>query len=121
MASADRCVICGEIVPEGRHVCKSCDDRLMPKTGKKITCAECPRCKNNYPDATDGEGNHFCICGMTGNMVYTKPRKVKRYSGPGYLHFGVSSCGMYDTVEDVLNDMTESEIRRWRETENGQG
>lgn len=54
-------------------------------------------------------------------MVYTKPRKVKRYSGPGYLHFGVSSCGIFDTIEDVLQHMTESEIKRWREKQNAMG
>ena len=25
MADADRCVVCGEIIPEGGHVCKNCD------------------------------------------------------------------------------------------------
>lgn len=119
MASEDRCVVCGEIVPEGRHVCPRCNDSLMPKVGKKITCDICPQCKNLYPDKVDSNGNYFCICGMGGNMVYTEPRRVKRWSGSGYLHFGVSSCGLYDSIEDVLKHMTESEIRRWRERRNG--
>jgi len=121
MASADRCLFCGEIIPEGRHICKDCEESLTPGIGKKITCDICPRCRDNYPNSTDGEGNHFCICGMSGNMVYTQPRKVKRYSGPGYLHFGISSCGLYDSIEDALEHMTESEIKRWRESKNGQG
>lgn len=83
-----------------------------------ITCAECPRCKDNYPNSTDGEGNHFCICGMTGNIVYTIPRKEKRYSGSGYIHFGTSSCGIFETVEDVLAAMTEIERQRYYERKN---
>lgn len=80
-----------------------------------IRCDVCPRCKDSYPDKVDFYGNHFCICGMTGNMVYTEPRKIKRDTGSGYIHFSTSSCGLYETVEDVLSHMTESEIRRWEE------
>jgi len=32
MASADRCVCCGEYVPEGRQVCWSCEDRYADRT-----------------------------------------------------------------------------------------
>ena len=80
-----------------------------------ITCRECPRCKDAYPGKVDMYGNHFCICGMSGNMVYPMPRKKPRHNGRGYIHFGPSSCGIYDTVEDALKKMTESEIRRWKE------
>lgn len=79
-----------------------------------IKCNECPRCKDTYPGKLDCYGHHFHICGMFGNMVYTEPRKVKREVGHGYIHYGVSSCGLYETVEDALSHMTESEIRRWR-------
>lgn len=81
---------------------------------EKIRCDTCPRCKDLYPGKVDADGNHFCICGMTGNMVYTQPRRVKRYSGPGYLHFGISGCGLFDSVEDALASMTEIERERWR-------
>lgn len=80
-----------------------------------IRCDVCPRCKDSYPDKVDFYGNHFCICGMTGNMVYTEPRKIKRDTGSGYIHFSTSSCGLYETVEDALSQMTEPEIRRWEE------
>ena len=80
-----------------------------------IRCDTCPRCENSYPGKVDSDGNHFCICGMTGNMVYTQPRKVKRWSGPGYLHFGISSCGIFETVEDALASMTEIERQRYYE------
>lgn len=83
-----------------------------------IMCDTCPRCKDLYPDKVDSDGYPFRICGMGGNMVYTVPRRVKRYSGPGYIKFGISSCGLYETVEDALSYMTESEIKRWREREN---
>ena len=80
-----------------------------------IRCDACPRCKDLYPDKVDLYGNHFCICGLTGNMVYTEPRKIKKYTGSGYIHFSTSSCGLYETPEDALSHMTESEIRRWEE------
>lgn len=83
-----------------------------------IRCDTCPYCKDSYPNSTDGHGNHFCICGMTGNMVYTEPRKEKRWSGPGYIKFGVSSCGIFETVEDVLAHMTEIERKRYYERVN---
>ena len=28
----DRCVMCGEIIPEGQQVCPSCEDKVIPKT-----------------------------------------------------------------------------------------
>lgn len=31
MADADRCVCCGEIVPEGRQVCPQCEIELQSK------------------------------------------------------------------------------------------
>lgn len=80
-----------------------------------IRCDTCPYCKDRYPNSTDGQGNHFCICGMTGNMVYTEPRREKRWSGPGYIKFGVSFCGIFETVEDVLAHMTEIERQRYYE------
>ena len=79
-----------------------------------IKCDTCPRCKDTYPGKVDADGYHFHICGMSGNIVYTIPHNVKRVSGKGYLHFDVGGCGLYDTIEDALKDMTESEIRRWR-------
>ena len=80
-----------------------------------IRCDTCPYCKDTYPGKTDSDGNHFCICGMTGNMVYTEPRRVKKWSGSGYLKYGISSCGIFETVDDALANMTEIERKRWRE------
>ena len=82
-----------------------------------IKCDTCPRCKDSYPGKVDYYGYPFRICGGTGNMVYVVPRKIKRRSGKGYIYHGISSCGLYDTVEDALAHMTESERRRWKETQ----
>ena len=78
-----------------------------------IRCDTCPRCKDVYPDKRDRFGYHFYICGMTGNIVYKEPHKEKRYSGKGWIHYGISTCGIFETVEDVLKKMTESERRRY--------
>lgn len=81
-----------------------------------IRCDTCPYCRNTgQADKVDSDGNYYCICGMTGNIVYTYPRRVKRYSGSGYLRFGVSSCGIFETVDDVLAHMTEIERKRYYE------
>ena len=79
-----------------------------------IRCDTCPYCKDEYPGKVDAQGNHFHICGMTGNMVYTEPRREKRWSGPGYIKFGISGCGLFDTVDAALASMTEIERERWR-------
>ena len=79
----------------------------------KLKCKDCPRFKDS--GHTDYEGNHFGICGMGGNMVYPEERKVKRVSGHGYIHYPPSGCGMYDTVEQALADMTEIAVRRYKE------
>lgn len=83
-----------------------------------ITCKTCPRCKDTYPNKLDRDGNKFYICGMSGNMVYKEPRKVKKACGYGYIHYSVSSCGLYDTVDDVLKDMTTSEKERYWNSQN---
>ena len=57
MAEAERCVVCGEIIPEGRQVCPKCEaaipeERAEPviarvtlRTGGKITL-----CARGYTD-----------------------------------------------------------------------
>ena len=82
---------------------------------EKIRCDTCPRCYDAYPEKLDSFGNHFCICGMGGNMVYTTPRKEKRISGSGWIHYGISSCGLYETIDAALADMTEPEKKRYFE------
>ena len=90
-------------------------DYKLPSERTTIDCAQCPRCKDVYPDKVDAWGYHFCICGMSGNMVYTTPHRMRKANGKGWIKFSSSGCGLYETVEDALKDMTESEIRRWRE------
>lgn len=91
------------------------DARTIQGETEMIRCDTCPRCHDSCPDKVDNDGYHFQICGLTGNIVYTVPHKMKRYSGNGYIHLGISSCGLYETIEDALQHMTESERRRWRE------
>lgn len=84
-----------------------------------IKCDACPRCKDTYPGKLDRDGYHFHICSLTGNIVYTIPRKVKKLSGRGYIHYGVGSCGLYGSIEDALKSMTEAERRRWEREKGG--
>lgn len=78
-----------------------------------ISCAECPRCKPT--GRKDYSGNEFSICGMSGNIVYTKPRKERRISGRGWIKYSVSSCGLYETFDDAFSKMTTIEQKRWTE------
>lgn len=80
-----------------------------------IQCDTCPYCKDTYPGKLDSQGNHFHICGMSGNIVYTKPRKEKRYSGAGWIHFKISSCGLFKTIDEALASMTKIEKQRYHE------
>ena len=82
---------------------------------KKIKCDTCPYCKNTCMGKLDVHGNHFHICGMGGNMVYTKPRKEKRYSGTGWIHYNVVGCGLFDTVDEALARMNEVERQMYYE------
>lgn len=84
-----------------------------------IRCDTCPRCTDPYPGKLDRDGYHFFICGDGGNMVYKEPRKVRRISGKGWLHYPVSSCGLYKSIDEALSKMTESEIARYKATLGG--
>lgn len=83
-----------------------------------IHCDICPYCKDLYPDRVDSDGNHYEICGMTGNMVYTEPGRIKRVSGHGWIHYGIGSCRLFVTVDQVLANMTEIERQRYYERTN---
>lgn len=78
-----------------------------------IKCDTCPRCKDTYPGKVNQAGVHFYICGMSGNIVYKQAWNERMCSGHGYYHHSVSGCGLYDTIEEALADMTESEKRRY--------
>ena len=42
MADVDRCVCCGEIVPEGRQVCPQCENEAKQNGNKKTTIQSMP-------------------------------------------------------------------------------
>ena len=66
----------------------------MKINGKEyIDCPECPKCK---PQEGLKNGVRWGICGMSGNIVYLEPRKIKRISGSGYIYHNVSSCGLFE-------------------------
>lgn len=83
-----------------------------------IRCDTCPRCKDAYPGKLDRDGYHFHICGMSGNIVYTTPHRIRRYNGKGYINLGVSSCALYESIEDAMTHMTAAEIRRLKDEKN---
>lgn len=78
-----------------------------------IKCDTCPRFKPTGKE--DKDGYPFGICGMSGNIVYAVPHRIKRYTGSGYIKCGIGSCGLYENIEDALSRMTNAEVRRWRE------
>lgn len=50
----DRCVVCGEIIPEGSHICKSCENKYLRddderSDAKPVKLRKCPFCAFKYP------------------------------------------------------------------------
>ena len=80
-----------------------------------IQCDTCPFCNDRYPGKVDQNGYHFHICEMTGNIVYTIPRKEKRYTGSGYIYFRISGCGLFETADEAIAVMTKTERQRYYE------
>ncbi len=83
--------------------------------GRYLLCKDCPRCIDKYPGKLDAFGNHFCICSLSGNMVYPEPRKEKRMTGSGYISFAPDTCGLYTSVSEALASMTPAAVRRYYE------
>ena len=70
----------------------------MKINGKEyLDCPECPQCK---PQDTIKNGARWGVCGMGGNIVYLEPWKEKRANGSGYIHHGVSSCGLFEKKKE---------------------
>ena len=60
----DRCVVCGNVVPEGSYVCKNCEQ--MSKTEKaqpyfKMENDVCAICLEKHSDVDHSNGKHFCF------------------------------------------------------------
>lgn len=35
----DRCVMCGDIIPEGRHICSTCDNKIITANKRVFICS----------------------------------------------------------------------------------
>lgn len=55
-----------------------------------IKCSECPRFKDHDPNKVDYQGNHFGICGMSGNMEPQDTKCLCSQSGETLL--GISGA-----------------------------
>ncbi len=59
----NRCVMCGEIIPEGRMVCSGCERKIMKENTisnfMQPTCINCPSNPKN-----GGDGICFCTLGQ---------------------------------------------------------
>ena len=44
----DRCVCCGEIIPEGRQICPLCEQGKTPKLGKGVKFERIRRITGGY-------------------------------------------------------------------------
>lgn len=88
--------------------------------GDMIRCDTCPYCEDRYPGQLDFFGNPFQVCTLTGNTVYNAPRRERRHSGNGWINYDkASTCGLFESVEAVLNRMTEPERKRYFERMKG--
>ena len=105
----DRCVCCGEIIPEGRLVCPSCDGGK-----KKVELKPCPFCKKKavYITVHDDEGNYH---GLPGCDYESNP-----WSGLSYAlhHEGWGDCILCSDGDElvmggVLFDTAEEAAEEW--------
>ena len=57
----DRCVICGEPVPEGTQVCPVCIEKTVGKPSDMVAVVRCRNCKNSFT-LTDQDGLRLLMC-----------------------------------------------------------
>ena len=60
----DRCVVCGEKVPEGSYVCKNCEQGTKaekPQPYFKMKNDVCAICLAKHIDVDHSKGKHFCF------------------------------------------------------------
>lgn len=54
----DRCVMCGEIIPEGRMVCPVCEERVLTRKGEQTMKARTNGCNHSRGQSTaEGVGS----------------------------------------------------------------
>ena len=60
----DRCVVCGEIIPEGRHLCVNCGQgfKIGSRAYRYVNKDDnvCALCLKPNPEVTHTDGNHYC-------------------------------------------------------------
>ena len=92
MANADRCVCCGEIIPEGSHVCPNCKVAVNRETGIKDKLKPCPFCGGNARISADTEATRdlqgrlwaftaVCDrCCATSGLTFSPDRAIKAWN-----------------------------------------
>ena len=63
----DRCVMCGEIIPEGRMVCPVCEHKIMQENA--ISNFVQPACINCHSNPKNG-GDGICFCTLGQMTIY---------------------------------------------------
>lgn len=57
----DRCVICGEPVPEGTQVCPACIRKTVGNHADTVAVVRCRDCRNSFA-VTDQDGVRLLMC-----------------------------------------------------------
>ena len=112
--SEDRCIICGEIIPEGRHVCPNCE-----KGEKPMKCNHpiwSPVCSFHYNGECFREHNYECPALAMKNLSHGemvqiaegKKNKTPRYIDANKLIDLATHEGAYGYVDvyDIYNTPT---------------
>ena len=103
MAKDNRCVICGEIIPEGRQVCKCCEYRSekpcricgtpVPK-GRHCYCSR--ECCDKAQRA-EGKRKMRCGSGKKPQGIYETCDEIDRYNAAHGTHY---SYGWYSYLKE---------------------
>lgn len=122
--SEDRCVCCGEIVPEGRMVCPNCE---KPKKPRKCNHPEeAPACYFHYNGVCSREHNYECPALAMKNLSHGemvqiaegKKNKTPRYIDANRLIDLATHEGAYGYVDvhDIYNAPTADVVERKKGT-----
>lgn len=62
----DRCVMCGEIIPEGRMVCPVCEERVLTRKGEQTMKTGTRNNRLDQSHAVDASGHPSVIAAGVG-------------------------------------------------------